>query len=46
MFVRNIDGSSYMKTDLKIFDLLESFVLEIGEENIGKVLVTKAATMS
>jgi hypothetical protein len=47
MFVRNIDGSSYMKTtDLKIFDLLESFVQEIGEENIGKVLVTKAATMS
>jgi len=33
MFVRGIDGSSYIKTGLKIFDLLESFVQEIGEEN-------------
>jgi len=34
MFVRSIDGSSYMKTGLKIFDLLESFVQEIGGENV------------
>ena len=34
LFVRSIDGSSYLKTGLKIFDLLESFVQESGEENI------------
>ncbi|XP_058784907.1 uncharacterized protein LOC131659787 [Vicia villosa] len=38
MFVRSIDGSSYMKTGLKIFELLDSFVQEIGEENVMQVL--------
>lgn len=34
MFARSIDGWRYMKTELKIFELLASFVQEIGEENV------------
>ncbi|KAI5418653.1 hypothetical protein KIW84_043032 [Lathyrus oleraceus] len=38
MFGRSIDASSYMKTGLEIFDLLNLFVQEIGKGNVVQVL--------
>nr|XP_004500101.1 uncharacterized protein LOC101496546 [Cicer arietinum] len=38
MFVKSIDASSYMKTGIKIFELLDNFVEEIGEQNIVQVV--------
>ncbi|KAL5165834.1 Protein FAR1-RELATED SEQUENCE 5 [Glycine soja] len=37
-FVRSVDASEYMKTGQKIFDLLDSFVEEIGEKNVIQVV--------
>ncbi|XP_073219750.1 uncharacterized protein [Cicer arietinum] len=38
MFVKSIDASAYMKTGIKIFELLDNFVEEIGEQNIVQVV--------
>ncbi|XP_057444668.1 uncharacterized protein LOC130736914 [Lotus japonicus] len=38
MFVRSVDGSSYMKTGEKLFTLLDSLVEEIGEKNVVQVV--------
>uniref|UniRef100_A0A0R0F2M9 DUF659 domain-containing protein n=1 Tax=Glycine max TaxID=3847 RepID=A0A0R0F2M9_SOYBN len=37
-FVRSVDASEYMKTGQKIFELLDSFVEEIGEKNVIQVV--------
>jgi len=34
MFVKSIDGSNFLKTGEKIFEMLDSLVEEIGEENV------------
>ncbi|MCI31884.1 hypothetical protein A2U01_0053096, partial [Trifolium medium] len=33
-----VDGSSYMKTGLKIFELLDSFVQDVGADNVVQVV--------
>ncbi|XP_027350930.1 uncharacterized protein LOC113861986 isoform X1 [Abrus precatorius] len=38
MFVKSIDASAYMKTGEKLFELLDSFVEEIGEKNVVQVV--------
>ncbi|XP_004499250.1 uncharacterized protein [Cicer arietinum] len=38
MFVKSIDVSSYTKTRIKILELLNNFVEEIGEQNIVQVV--------
>ncbi|XP_027193035.1 uncharacterized protein [Cicer arietinum] len=38
MFVKSIDAYAYMKTVIKIFELLDNFVEEIGEQNIVQVV--------
>ncbi|KAL5149633.1 hypothetical protein HKD37_13G036419 [Glycine soja] len=38
-FVRTVDASKYMKTGQKIFELLDSFVGEIGEKNVIQVVM-------
>ncbi|XP_012573697.1 uncharacterized protein [Cicer arietinum] len=38
MFIRSVDGSSFMKTELEIFELLDTFVQEIGVENVVQVV--------
>ncbi|KAH1242508.1 hypothetical protein GmHk_07G019820 [Glycine max] len=37
-FVRSVDASEYMKTGQKVFELLDSFVEEIGEKNVIQVV--------
>ena len=36
--MRSVDASEYMKTGQKIFELLDSFVEEIGEKNVIQVV--------
>ena len=36
--MRSVDGFEYMKTGQKIFELLDSFVEEIGEKNVIQVV--------
>jgi hypothetical protein len=38
VFSKSVDGSSYMKTGLKIFELLDSFVQDVGAENVVQVV--------
>ncbi|CAL9075803.1 unnamed protein product [Musa textilis] len=38
MFVKSIDASSFVKSGDKIYDLLDKFVEEIGEQNIVQVI--------
>lgn len=38
LFVKSVDGSSFMKTGEKLFELLDSFVTEIGENNVVQVI--------
>ncbi|KAG4943919.1 hypothetical protein JHK84_047983 [Glycine max] len=38
MFVRSVDAFEYMKTGRKIFELMDSFVEEIGEKNVIQVV--------
>jgi len=38
MFVKSIDGSNFVKTREKLFEMLDSFVEEIGEENVVQVI--------
>ena len=38
MFVKSVDASTYMKMGEKVFELLDSFVEEIGEENVVQVI--------
>ncbi|KAL5154147.1 hypothetical protein HKD37_19G053563 [Glycine soja] len=37
-FVRSVDAFEYMKTGQKIFELLDSFIEEIGEKNVIQVV--------
>ncbi|XP_004488896.1 uncharacterized protein [Cicer arietinum] len=37
-FVKSIDASAYMKTVIKIFEQLDNFVEEIGEQNIVQLV--------
>jgi len=34
MFVKSIDGSNFVTTEEKIFEMLDSLVEKIGEENV------------
>ena len=38
MFVKSIDASSFMKTEEKTFELLDTFVEQIGEANVVQVV--------
>ena len=38
MFVKSVDASAYMKTGEKVYELLDSFVEEIGEKNVVQVV--------
>ena len=38
MFVKSIDASSFVKSRDKIYDLLDNFVEEIGEQNIVQII--------
>ncbi|XP_057791194.1 uncharacterized protein LOC131008327 [Salvia miltiorrhiza] len=38
VFVKSIDGSAFVKTGDKLFELLDELVEEIGEENVVQVL--------
>ncbi|KAL2328047.1 hypothetical protein Fmac_021474 [Flemingia macrophylla] len=38
MFLKSVDASDYVKTGEKIFELLDSIVDEIGEENVVQVI--------
>ena len=38
MFIKSIDGSNFVKTGEKLFELLDSIVEEIGEEKIVQVI--------
>ncbi|KAL5144536.1 hypothetical protein HKD37_06G014813 [Glycine soja] len=42
-FVRSVDASEYMKTGQKIFELLDSFVEEIGEKNVIQVVTNNGS---
>ncbi|CAL9120854.1 unnamed protein product [Musa textilis] len=39
MFVKSIDGSSFVKSREKIYDLIDKFVEEIGEQNVIQVII-------
>ena len=38
MFVKSIDGSNFVKTGEKLFEMLDSLMEEIGEENVVQVI--------
>ena len=38
MFIKSVDASGYVKTGEKIFELLNSFVEEIGEQNVVQIV--------
>ncbi|RDX88141.1 hypothetical protein CR513_30303, partial [Mucuna pruriens] len=38
MFIKSIDASEFMKTGDKVYQLLNSFVEEIGEKNVIQVV--------
>jgi len=38
MFVKSIDGSKFVKSGEKLFEMLDSLVEEIGEENVVQVI--------
>ncbi|XP_061355258.1 uncharacterized protein LOC133299790 [Gastrolobium bilobum] len=38
MFVKSVDASSYMKTGEKLHELLDTFVMEIDEQNVVQVV--------
>jgi len=38
MFVKSINGSKFVKTRKKLFEMLDSHVEEIGEENVAQVI--------
>ena len=39
MFVKNVDASVCMKTKKKLLELLNSLVKEIGEQNVGQLIM-------
>ena len=43
MFVRSIDASSFSKTGERIFELLDTFVVEMGVENVVQVVTDNGA---
>lgn len=43
MFVKSVDASSYSKTAESICALLDSFVLEMGEDNVVQVITDNGA---
>ncbi|XP_052210470.1 uncharacterized protein LOC127813510 isoform X1 [Diospyros lotus] len=43
MFIRSIDTSSYAKDAVKIFQLLDQFVEEVGEANVVQVVTDNAS---
>ncbi|MCI92157.1 hypothetical protein A2U01_0113453, partial [Trifolium medium] len=38
MFVKSIDASAYTKTRDKLYELLDAFVEEIGEQNVVQLV--------
>jgi hypothetical protein len=38
MFVKSVDASAYMKTGQKVYELLDSFVEEVGEKNVVQLV--------
>ena len=43
MFVRSVDASSFSKTAERICELLDAFVLEMGEDNVVQVVTDNGA---
>jgi len=43
MFVKSIDGSNFVKTGEKLFEMLDSLVEEIGEENVVQVITNNGS---
>ena len=43
MFIRSIDTSSYAKDVVKIFQLLDQFIEEVGETNVVQVVTDNAS---
>jgi hypothetical protein len=44
VFLESVDASSYMKTAQKVFELLDSVVEKVGEQNVIQVVTDNAAT--
>lgn len=38
MFTKSVDGSGYMKIMIKLLELLDCFLEEIGEQNVVQVV--------
>ncbi|KAG5034983.1 hypothetical protein JHK87_009893 [Glycine soja] len=38
MFLKSVDGSDFVKTGEKLFELLDAIVVEVGEENVVQVV--------
>ena len=43
MFMKSIDASSMVKTRKKLFELLDSWVEEVGEANVVQVIIDNAS---
>ena len=43
MFLKSIDASSMVKTEEKLFKLLDSWVKEVGEANVVQVITDNAS---
>ena len=43
MFIKSIDASSMVKTGEKLFELLDSWVEEVGEVNVVQVITDNAS---
>ena len=38
MFLKSVDGSDFVKTGEKLFELLDAIVEEVGEKNVVQVV--------
>ena len=45
MFMKSIDASSMVKTGEKLFELLDSWVEEVGEGNVVQVITDNASNV-
>ena len=43
MFMKSIDASSMVKTGEKLFEILDSWVEEVGETNVVQVITDNAS---
>ncbi|CAL0316902.1 unnamed protein product [Lupinus luteus] len=43
MFIKSVDGSDFVKTGDKIFELLDAVVEEVGEENVMQIITNNGS---